>query len=86
MQATVTQSVNFSNDTYATIDREHDAVSIHQGQRVGNDQDWGGQVIAFLTLEQAEAIAAILYAPWSQPDEAYRDTVPAEDRADYIGD
>jgi hypothetical protein len=86
MNSTLTQTVNFSNDTYATIDREHGAVSIHAGQRVGNDQNWGRQVIAFLTLEQAEAIAAILYSPWSQPDEAYRDAVPAEYRADYIGD
>jgi hypothetical protein len=78
--------VNFSNDTYAQIDREHGAVSIHQGQRVGSDQDWGGQVIAFMTLEQAEAIAAILYSPWQQPNEAYRDVQPAEYRSDYIGD
>lgn len=83
---TVSQTVNFSNDTYATIDRERGAVSIHQGQRTGADSDWGGQVIAFLTLEQAEAIASVLYAPWSQPNEAYSDVRPAEDRSDYIGD
>jgi hypothetical protein len=86
MQGTLTQTVNFSNDTYAQIDRAAGAVTIHQGQRLGLDSDWGGQIVAFLTLEQAEAIAAILYSPWAQPDEAYSDVQPAEYRADYIGD
>jgi hypothetical protein len=86
MQHTLTQTVNFSNDTYLCVDKAHGSVTLHQGQRTGSDSDWGGQTIAFLTLEQAEAIAAILYSPWSQPDEAYQDVQPAEYRADYIGD
>ncbi len=88
MSSTLTQApfvVNFSNDTYAQVDREHGAVTVHQGQRLGLDSDWGGACIAFLTLAQAEAIAQILYAPWSQPDEAYQDVQPEQYRADYIG-
>lgn len=78
-------TVNFGNDTYAQIDKAQEVVTIHQGQRLGLESDWGGQVIAFLTLEQAEAIAQALYVPWSQPNSAYADVLPAEDRPDYIG-
>ena len=77
--------VNLSDSTYAVIDRDAGFVAIHEGQRTGSESDWGGQVIAFLTLEQAEAIAAILYAPFSQPDETYRDVQPAEYRDDFVG-
>ena len=79
-------TVNFGSDNYATIDKAQGIVTVHQGQRCGLESDWGGQVIAFLTLEQAEAIAQVLYVPWSQPNEAYADVLPAEQRADYIGD
>jgi hypothetical protein len=86
MQPIVSQTtINFANDTYACIDTERQAVTIHQGRRLGDEQDWGGQVIAFLTLEQAEAIAAILYSPWSQLDEVYREVQPAEYRDDFVG-
>jgi hypothetical protein len=88
MQGNVSQSqfaVNFNDSTYAQIDRAAGAVTIHQGQRLGLDSDWGGQIVAFLTLEQAEAIASVLYLPWSQPDEAYRGVQPAEDREDWVG-
>lgn len=87
MSSTLTQApfvVNFSNDSYATIDKAQGVVTVHQGQRQGLDSDWGGQVIAFLTIDQAEAIAAILYAPWSDP--ALKDVQPAQYRDDYIGD
>lgn len=80
-----TQTVNLNNDTFVVVDKQQGFVSINQGQRTGSAEDWGGQVVAFLTIEQAEAIAAILYAPWSQPDEAYRDVQPAEDRDGYVG-
>lgn len=78
--------VNFSNDTYAQIDKAQGTVTIHQGQRVGLDTDWGGQVIAFLTLDQAQAIAEVLWVPWSQPSEAYQDVQPEQYRGEYIGD
>lgn len=89
MQGTLTQQshiVNLSDSTFAVIDRDAGFVAIHEGQRQGLDSDWGGKVIAWLTLDQAEAIAAILYAPFSQPDEAYKDVQPAQYRDDYIGD
>lgn len=81
-----TQIVNLTNNTFIVVDKQQGFVSINQGQRNGSDEDWGGQVVAFLTLAQAEAIAAILYAPWSQPNEAYRDVQPMECRPDFIGD
>jgi hypothetical protein len=78
--------VNFSDDAYATIDRAQGVVTVHEGQRLGLDTDWGGKIVACLTFAQAEAIANALYVPWSQPDQAYKDVQPAQERADYIGD
>lgn len=48
--------VNFGDDTYAVIDPKGGAVSIHKGQRTGADDDWGGQVVAWLELDKALAI------------------------------
>lgn len=79
-----TTTVNLPNDTFIVVDKVQGFVSINQGQRTGSTEDWGGQVVAWLTLAQAEQIAAILYAPWSDP--ALLDAQPAEYRADYIGD
>ena len=81
-----TNVVNLSDSTFAVVDRDAGFVAIHEGQRTGADSDWGGKVIAWLTIDQAEAIAAILYAPWSMPNSAYADVVPADQRDDYIGD
>lgn len=78
-----TQTINLTNDTYIVIDQAQGFVSINQGQQLGLDTDWGGQVVAFLTIEQAEAIASILYQPWSDP--ALKDVRAAEDRDDYVG-
>jgi hypothetical protein len=78
-------TVNFGKDSYATIDKEQGVVTIHEGQRLGLDTDWGGRIVAALTIEQAEAIANALYVPWSQPDEVYKSATTAEYRDDYIG-
>jgi hypothetical protein len=78
--------VNFGSDAYATIDRAQGVVTVHEGQRLGLDTDWGGRIVAALTIEQAEAIANALYVPWQQPAEYYADVMPADQRADYIGD
>lgn len=80
-----TQTINLSNDTFIVVDKDAGFVSVNQGQRTGGDEDWGGQVVAFLTIEQAEAIAAILYQPWSQPDSEYADVTAAEYRDDFVG-
>lgn len=48
--------VNFADDTYAVIDPTAGAISLHQGQRTGADDDWGGQVVAWLELDKALAI------------------------------
>ena len=47
--------IQFPDETYAEV-RMDGQVTIHQGQRTGSDQDWGGKVIGYLSLAQAVAI------------------------------
>lgn len=80
---TTTTTVNLTNDTFIVVDKAQGFVSVNQGQRLGQESDWGGQVVAFLTIEQAEAIAAILYAPFSDP--SLNDVRPDWERDEYVG-
>lgn len=47
--------IQFPDETYAEV-RMDGQVTIHQGQRTGSEQDWGGKVIGYLSLAQAVAI------------------------------
>ena len=47
--------------TYAKIDMAYGMVTIHKGQQLGLDSDWGGQVIASIALEHALKIAQALH-------------------------
>lgn len=76
------QTLNFT-DTFIVIDKNQGFVSVHEGQQLGLDSDWGGRMVAFLPLQMAEAIANALYQPWSDP--SLNDVRPAEDRDDWIG-
>lgn len=78
-----TQTINLSNDTFIIIDKQAGFVSINTGQRTGSDQDWGGAPLAWLTLEQAEQIASVLYQPFSDP--SLNDVRPDWEREDYVG-
>lgn len=73
-----TQTVNLSNETYMVIDRNAGFVAIHEGQQTGEATDWGGKVIAWMTLEQAEAVAQMLNAPVEPMYE------PLEDEIGYL--
>lgn len=48
--------LQLDNETYTEINQRTGFVTIHQGQRTGTDQDWGGKVIGYLSLAQAVAI------------------------------
>lgn len=50
------KTIQFSDDTYAVVDPRAGAISLHKGQRTGADDDWGGQVVAWLELDKALAI------------------------------
>lgn len=61
-------TINFADDTYAEI--TGDAISIHEGQRNGDEKDWGGRCIAHIELDKALSIAeAILRARQASDEE-----------------
>jgi hypothetical protein len=63
MNASVTQAartVQFSDDTYATIDPRYNLATLHRGRNEGLDSDWGGQQIAAIELDKLVALAKVV--------------------------
>jgi hypothetical protein len=64
------KTVQFNDQTFAHIDLACGLVTLHKGVQVGRDEDWGGQVIASIPLDNLVTIAKVaiggdpIHAQW----------------------
>lgn len=81
--------LQLDDETYAEVDQRSGLVTIHEGQRTGSDQDWGGRVTGYLSLAQAiqivkaaldadeDARFADMIAQWEAQQDAQTDATSA---------
>ena len=81
--------LQLDSETYAEVDQRSGLVTIHEGQRTGSDQDWGGRVTGYLSLAQAieivkaaldadeDARFAAMIARWEAMQDAKADAMSA---------
>ena len=48
--------LQLDGETYAEIDRYAGLITVHEGQRTGSEQDWGGRCLGYLSLAHAVAV------------------------------